>query len=103
MKTKPLTLKILDALASGPVTGQTDLMRIVLGAERTLPQCEGFRLAMRYHLTPPIKVVEERIQIPGTGHEGPPVFEYRYRLATMAECVASHVADPDPLIHEGAD
>lgn len=48
------------------------------------------RMALRYLLTPPIKVVEERIQRDGTGREGPPVIEFRYRLATMAETIASH-------------
>lgn len=92
---RPFTTRILRELRSGPASGQTELMDRVLGPHRTLDDCEGFRMALRYLLTPPIKVVEERIQREGTGHEGPPVFEFRYRLATMAETIASHRGEVD--------
>lgn len=96
----PITTRILRELRCGPASGQTELMDRVLGPHRTLDECEGFRLALRYHLTPPIKVVEERIQREGTGHEGPPVFEFRYRLATMAETIASHRTEVDADLAE---
>lgn len=105
-----LAARIIRALQNGPVTGQTDLMQAVLGPQRTISQCENFRIALRFHLVPPIGVVEERIQLPSTGHEGPPVFEYRYRLPTDAEARASEalVRSPqaerdDVRIEEGTD
>ncbi len=103
-----LAERILRALQSGPVTGQTDLMTAVLGPQRTIEQCESFRLALRYHLVHPIGVVEERVQAQATGIEGPPVFEYRYRLPTAAEAAASKALIRSPLpenpsIEEGTD
>lgn len=85
----PLAARIIRTLEAGPIQGQTELMQAVLGPQRTIAQCEGFRLALRFHLVHPIGVVEERVQLPATGHEGPPVFEYRYRLPTAAEVEAS--------------
>lgn len=86
---QPFATRILRELRCGPASGQTELMDRALGPHRTLDDCVFFRMALRYLLTPPIKVVEERIQRDGTGHEGPPVFEFRYRLATMAETITS--------------
>lgn len=105
---QPFATRILRELLSGPASGQTELMDRALGPHRTLNDCVHFRMALRYLLTPPIKVVEERIQLKGTGHEGPPVIEFRYRLATMAETIASHRADVDAelsdvRIEEGTD
>lgn len=106
MASDPPLLRILRELRCGPASGQTELMDRVLGPHRTLDDCVFFRMALRYLLTPPIKVVEERIQREGTGHEGPPVFEFRYRLATMSETIASHRAEVDadgPQIEESSD
>lgn len=85
----PLAARILRALQGGPIHGQTALLEAVLGSQRTIEQCETFRIALRFHLVHPIGVVEERVQLPSTGHEGPAVFEYRYRLPTEAEAAAS--------------
>lgn len=85
----PLAARILRVLEAGPVQGQTELLQAVLGPQRTIAQCESFRLALRFHLVHPIGVVEERVQLPSAGHEGPPVFEFRYRLPTAAEAAAS--------------
>ncbi len=107
---RTLAQRILRALESGPIAGQTDLMNAVLGPQRDLEQCEAFRLALRYHLVHPIGVIEERVQVPATGIDGPPVFEYRYRLPTAAEAAASRavVRSPqpdrnDPSVEEGTD
>ena len=107
----PLAARIIRALEAGPIQGQTELMQAVLGPHRTIAQCEGFRLALRFHLVHPIGIVEERVQLPSTGHEGPPVFEWRYRLPTDAEAAASRalVRSPQPVdaneawLEEGAD
>lgn len=84
-----LAARIIRALQDAPANGQTDLMQRVLGPNRTLDQCSQFNATLRFHLVHPIGVVEERIQVPGTGHAGPPVFEFRYRLPTAAEAEAS--------------
>lgn len=112
MADTPLAARILRALQGGPIQGQTELMQAVLGPNRTIAQCEGFRLALRFHLVHPIGIVEERIQLPATGVEGPPVFEWRYRLPTAAEVEASKALvrssqppaiDGDFQFDEGAD
>lgn len=36
---------------------------------------------MALHMQAPPTVTEERVQTPGTGHDGPPVFEYIYRIS----------------------
>lgn len=77
----------------GPCVGQGELARRVFGQGLTLETQEEFNRALRYLLAyprtrsglpdlPP-NVVEEKRQLPGTGHEGPPVFEYVYTLESL--------------------
>lgn len=86
MSDLPMQERVLRELrANGPAISQYDLGRRVLGERYTLDQWEDFTTALRWHMTYPALVIEERRQLPGTGHEGPPVYEYTYRLATEAE------------------
>lgn len=70
---------------NGPARGQYDLGRRVLGERYTLDQWHEFTCALNWRMTYPALVIEEKHQLPGTGHEGPPLYEYTYRLATEAE------------------
>lgn len=82
---RPMTERIIRALRDGPARGQTELMARVLGPEYSLDEWTDFQTAMRWHLVFPQGVIEEKLQLAGTGHEGPPVYEYVYRLPTDAE------------------
>lgn len=82
---RPMQERVARALKEGPARGQLELGRRVLGQQYTIDQWEDFVTALRWHMTYPAMVIEERAQLSGTGHEGPPVYEYTYRLATAAE------------------
>ena len=82
---RPMQERVLRELRNGPARGQYDLGRRVLGDRYSLEQWEEFHTALDWHMTWPPRIVEEKTQLPGTGHEGPPVYEYTYRLATPAE------------------
>ena len=85
---KTIEARVLLALREAPARGQHDLGRRVLGESYTIEQWDEFASALKWHMTHPATVIEEKRQVPGTGHEGPPVYEYTYRLATAAEKAA---------------
>ncbi len=76
--------RIRTELESGPITGQLELGRRVLGTGYTIEQWSEFTEALRSMLAIGI-VVEARNQVPGTGHEALAWYEYTYALAA---CVA---------------
>lgn len=78
--TPSLRTRILKALALGPCRGQGELATRVFGANYTLDDQQRFNETMRSMLTHPIELRETKTQLPGTGLEGPPVFEYTYSL-----------------------
>jgi len=69
---------------NGPARGQTALAQRVLGERYTMADLESFKLALRWHLNPPSSVIETRVQLPGTGLDGPPVYEYIYSVPETA-------------------
>lgn len=83
---EPETLgqRIRRALEAGPCVGQLDLGRRVLGTDYSLEQWQEFSEALRGMRVVGM-VVESRNQVPGTGHEAIPWYEYTYSLAA---CVA---------------
>ncbi len=71
-----LRQRIHAVLRRGPVVGQA-----ALGSElgmKTHTEFNELAAVLRSMLTPPLEIRETKRQIPGTGHEGPPVFEYVY-------------------------
>lgn len=66
--------RILRALQGGPCHGQTELLRIL---KLPADQLKNFNGALRIAISDG-EVIETKRQIPGTGHDGPPVFEYTY-------------------------
>lgn len=70
--------RILRALAMGPITGQTALIAEVSKGGWTPRDQRDFNAALTIAISDG-EVSETKRQVPGTGHEGPPVFEYVYR------------------------
>jgi hypothetical protein len=75
-----LRARILRALQGGPARGQGELMARVLGAQFTPDQQQRFNETLRSMLVAPVELRETKTQLPGTGWEGPPVYEYTYSL-----------------------
>jgi len=68
--------RIQRAIAGGPVCGQA-----ALGQAMGLSSLEDWNTlasTLRSMLAYPAELRERRVQLPGTGHEGPPVYEYWY-------------------------
>ncbi len=75
-----LRARILRALGQGPARGQGELMQRVLGAQFSVDDQQRFNETLRSMLAHPPELRETKAQLPGTGHEGPPVYEYTYTL-----------------------
>ncbi len=78
---KPWTQRVLRALRNEPrITGRYDLLKsCVPSGQWTLEDTENMNQAI-YSLLNDDKIREEKVQIEGTGNEGPPVFEYVYSI-----------------------
>lgn len=69
--------RICNALRQGPANGQAELgQRLGL---KDLAEWNTFTETMRSMLIKPVELIEEKRQLPSTGIDGPPVFEYIYR------------------------
>lgn len=79
-KVVSLRARILKALQQGPARGQAELAERVFGPNRTLDDQQRFNETLRSMLTKPVELRETQTQLPGTGMEGPPVYEYVYSL-----------------------
>jgi hypothetical protein len=73
-----LRTRIVRALGQGPARGQGELMQRVLGQQFSVDDQQRFNETLRSMLVPPVELRETKTQVPGTGHEGPPVYEYTY-------------------------
>ncbi len=81
MSDKPWTDRVLRALRNEPrITGRYDLLKsCVPSGQWSLDDSCGMNHAVN-DLIEVGKIREEQVQIEGTGHEGPPVFEYVYSI-----------------------
>lgn len=78
-KKKPeatLRQRIHQALKQGPAVGQRELAARL--GMTTFDELNTLAATVRSMLIPPLEIRETKRQLPGTGHEGPPVFEYIY-------------------------
>jgi hypothetical protein len=78
---KPWTQRILRALRNEPrITGRYDLLKsCVPSGQWTLEDTADMNAAVA-SLIENGQILEQKVQIEGTGEEGPPVFEYVYSI-----------------------
>lgn len=76
--------RVLRAAGPRGVLSRATITSDVLGQNMTLKQANEVNECIN-DLIGWKEIVETKNQIPGTGHEGPPVFEYRYAMASAKE------------------
>lgn len=78
---KPFTQRIIRALKNEPkIVGRYDLLKsCVPSGQWSLEDTSDLNWAVTA-LIEQGRITEEQVQIEGTGHEGPPVYEYVYRI-----------------------
>ncbi len=81
MSDKPWTQRVIRALKNEPrITGRYDLLKsCVPSGQWSLEDTSDMNAAIT-SLLDSDRIREEQVQIEGTGHEGPPVFEYVYSI-----------------------
>ncbi len=81
MSDKPWTDRVLRALRNEPrITGRYDLLKsCVPSGQWSLDDVDGLNDAVN-QLSEGGKIREDKVQIEGTGNEGPPVYEYVYSI-----------------------
>ncbi len=81
MTDKPWTDRVLRALRNEPrITGRYDLLKsCVPSGQWSLEDTSDMNTAINTLLDNG-RICEDRVQVEGTGNEGPPVFEYVYSI-----------------------